>query len=183
MTKGALDFISKPFFTEDLLRSIDYVSRKKDLDGQRGEHRSSLELRVKEKTVELNRFYVSVLSALAMAVEKRELGTFGCSKRANRYCRGIAALLSLNEGQTNDLTAAALLHDIGTIGISDSILGEPGTLGRDEIKIVRSHPQNRVEILKPQKQFASIIPAILHQHERYYGSRYPMGLSGERIPL
>jgi FixJ family two-component response regulator len=53
MKKGALDFISKPFFTEDLLRSIDYVSRKKDLDRQREEHRSSLELRVKEKTVDV----------------------------------------------------------------------------------------------------------------------------------
>jgi putative two-component system response regulator len=183
INKGASDFISKPCSTADFLRSIDYVNRKKDLDRRHAEQRSRLEQRAKEKTAELNQVYISVLTALAMAVEKKELGTFGHSMRVSRYCRGIAAHLGLPEEQTNDLTTAALLHDIGMIGISDSILGKPGPLGRNEIKIVRSHPQNGVEILKPLEHFASVIPAILHHHERYDGSGYPVGLSGEQIPL
>jgi putative two-component system response regulator len=182
LKQGASDFISKPFYLADIMRSIEYVNRKRELDRQRAELLSGLESRVKEKTDELSQVYFSVLSALAMAVEKKDLGTFGHSMRVSRYCRGIAAHLGIVEKELNDLTTAALLHDIGKIGISDSILGKPGPLGRDEIEIVRSHPQNGVEILKPLKQFTSFLPAILHHHERHDGSGYPQGLSGEGIP-
>jgi putative two-component system response regulator len=183
LKQGASDFISKPLSLADLMKSIEYVNRKRELDRQRSELLSRLESRVKEKTDELNQVYFSVLSAMAMAVEKKDLGTFGHSMRVSRYCRGIAEHLGIAETEMHDLTAAALLHDIGKIGISDSILGKRGPLGRDEIEIVRGHPQNGVEILKPLKQFTSILPAILHHHERHDGSGYPMGLSGESIPL
>lgn len=80
-----------------------------------------------------------------------------------------------------------MLHDIGKIGTSDFILGKPGPLDENEMKIVRSHPQKGVEILKPlQKIFAqleNILPAILHHHENFDGSGYPAGLSGGKIPL
>lgn len=183
LKQGASDFISKPFYLADLMRSIEYVNGKRELDRQRAEFLSGLELRVKEKTDELSQVYFSVLSALAMAVEKKDLGTFGHSKRVSRYCRRIAAHIGIVGKELNDLTAAALLHDIGKIGISDSLLGKPGSLDADEVEIVRSHPQNGVEILKPLKQFTSILPAILHHHERHDGAGYPQGISGEGIPL
>jgi HD-GYP domain-containing protein (c-di-GMP phosphodiesterase class II) len=95
----------------------------------------------------------------------------------------MASSLMLDKKEREDLKVAAMLHDVGKIGISDVILGKPGPLTEREMNIVRDHPSKGVEILKPIKQFESILPAILHHHENYDGSGYPHGLAGENIPL
>jgi putative nucleotidyltransferase with HDIG domain len=144
---------------------------------------SALEMKVEEKTRELENIYFSVLLTLAQAMEKKDIGTYGHCRRVSHYSRLIAVALDLNEKDREDLKTAAMLHDIGKIGISDFILGKTGALNNDEIYIVRHHPENGIEILKPLKQFESILPAILHHHENYDGSGYPHGLSGDNIPL
>ncbi|MBI4690506.1 MAG: response regulator [Nitrospirae bacterium] len=183
LKRGASDFITKPFFVADLIKSIDYVGKKRDLDRQKKELLATLETRVSEKESELRQIYFSVLSSLAQAMEKKDTGTYGHCRRVSHYVRLIAAALDLHENDRNDLKVAAMLHDIGKIGISDFILGKNGRLTNDELDNIRRHPQKGVEILKPLKQFESILPAILHHHENYDGSGYPEGLSGENIPL
>jgi putative nucleotidyltransferase with HDIG domain len=183
LKNGASDFITKPFFITDLIKSIGYVNKKRELDNQRKELLTTLESEVNEKTKELKDIYFSVLSSLAQAMEKKDIGTYGHSKRVSYYSRLIAAALDLKENDRKDLKAAALLHDIGKIGISDFILGKQGHLDEKEFQTVKDHPKKGVEILKPLKQFESILPAILHHHENYDGSGYPYGLSGENIPL
>lgn len=187
LKKGASDFISKPFFAADLIKSIEYVNKKRELDKQKKEMLSTLELKINEKTEELRKVYFSVLSSLSQAMEKKDTGTYGHSRRVSHYSRLISAALDLNEKDREDLKAASMLHDIGKIGISDFILGKPGPLNEGEMSIIRSHPQKGIEILKPLlepfKQFKSILPAILHHHESYDGSGHPYGLSGENIPL
>ncbi len=183
LKRGAADFISKPFFVTDLIKSIEYVNKKQELDKQRKELLITLELKVDEKTRELKDIYFSVLSTLAQAMEKKDIGTYGHCRRVSYYSGLIAASIDLNERDSEDIKAAAMLHDIGKIGISDFILGKRDSLDNAEIDTVRSHPQKGVEILKPLRQFEHILPAILHHHENYDGSGYPAGLSGENIPL
>jgi len=183
LKKGATDFISKPFFIADMIRSIEHVSTKRALDVQKRKQVLMLRQTVEEKTDELNRINFSVLASLAQAMEKRDVGTYGHSKRVNYTVRLIAAALDLSEHQREELKTAATLHDIGKIGITDFILGKQGPLNESEKEIIKSHPQKGYEILKPLKQFESILPAILHHHEQYDGTGYPAGLSGEEIPL
>lgn len=183
LKRGASDFITKPFLVTDIIKSIEYINKKRELDRQRKEMLTILETKVNEKTEELKAVYFSVLSSLAQAMEKKDIGTYGHSRRVSQHSMMIADALGLKEEERDSLNTASLLHDIGKIGISDFILGKQGPLNENEMRIVRSHPQKGVEILKPLKQFESILPAILHHHESYDGSGYPDGLAGEDIPF
>lgn len=183
LKRGASDFIVKPFFLKDLIKSIDFVKKKRDLERAKKELLSGLELAVNEKTEELKKIYTHVLSSLANAMEQRDSGTYGHSRRVSYNSRLIAAALNLGEAERADLKTAALLHDIGKIGISDFILAKEGPLSDQEREVVRNHPRKGVEILKPLKQYERILPDILHHHESYDGSGYPQGLAGKHIPL
>jgi putative nucleotidyltransferase with HDIG domain len=187
LKSGASDYVSKPFLLADLTRSIDYVNKKREQERRRRELLESLEHNVRERTEELKNVYFPVLSSLAHAMETRDRGTYGHSRRVSHNSELIAAALGLDPEERDNLKAAALLHDIGKIGTSDFILGKKGALTEEEKKIVRGHPQQGVEILRPLagafKQLGSILPAILHHHENFDGSGYPSGLAGEAIPL
>ena len=183
LKSGASDFISKPFRMADLVRSIEYVGKKRELERHKRNLLENLEHVVNEKTEELKQVYMHVLSSLAQAMEKRDIGTYGHSRRVSYNSRLIAAALDLPEKERADLKTAALLHDIGKIGISDFILGKQCSLNEEERRVIQNHPQKGYEILKPLKQFEPILPAILHHHEHYDGSGYPAGLAGEEIPL
>jgi len=180
---GAADFISKPFFIADMIRSIEHVNTKRGFDRQKREMFLLLENTVAEKTEELNRVQLSVLSSLAQAMEKKDVGTYGHSKRVNHQARMIADALDLSNTQREELKTAAMLHDIGKIGITDFILGKQAPLNAEERDIIKSHPQKGYEILKPIKQFEPILSSILHHHEHYDGTGYPGGLAGDEIPL
>jgi putative two-component system response regulator len=183
MRNGAADFLSKPFFVSDMIKSVEYIKKLKALDRKRSELLVSVEATAKEKETELKNIYLSILSSLALTMEKKDIGTYGHSRRVSYYARLIAAVLDLNEEDRVNLKAASLLHDIGKIGITDFILGKNGRLSPGELDEVKSHPLKGVEILKPLKQFRPILPAILHHHESYDGAGYPDGLAGEKIPL
>jgi len=183
LKKGASDFVTKPFFIADLIKSIDYINKKKELDREKKKALQSLEAKVNEKTEDIKKTHFEVLLSLAQTIEKRDLGTYGHSRRVTLYSSLIATSLSLTDTEKNDLKTAALLHDIGKIGISDFILGKQGPLTENEMFAVRSHPEKGVEILQPLKQFKPILPLILHHHENYDGSGYPYGLAGKDIPL
>ena len=181
--EGVSDFINKPFFAADLLNSIKRIEMKREMDMERKKFVDDLKCRVKKQTDELKGVYFSVLSSLAQAMEKKDMGTYGHCRRVSYCSRLIAAALDLDEREREDLKAAAMLHDIGKIGISDFILGKNGPLDEEETGVIRSHPEKGVDILKPLKQLKSILPAILHHHESYDGSGYPHGLAGEDIPF
>ena len=184
---GASDFISKPFFATDLVRSIEFVNKRRRLEQEKKEFLLSLSSKLDEAKEELSTIYFSVLSSLAQAMEKRDMGTYGHSMRVKHYSDFIAEALCLGNEAREHLRVAAMLHDIGKIGTSDFILGKPGPLDEHELREVRSHPQKGVEILSPLTtifgQLDQILPAILHHHEHYDGSGYPAGLAGEEIPL
>src|SRR5574341_58648 len=180
---GASDFITKPFLLGDLIKSIEFVQKKRELERQQRALFATLERKVEEKTEELRRIYLHVLASLAQAMEKKDTGTYGHSRRVSYHVRLIAAAMDLGVAEREDLKAAALLHDIGKIGITDFILGKNGPLSDGEMDVIKSHPRKGVEILKPLTQFERMLPSILNHHEQYDGSGYPDGIAGEAIPL
>lgn len=183
LKRGASDFLIKPFFAADLIRSIEFVLRKRDLDNQRKELLESLEAKVRERTQALETIHLDVLASLAQALEARDFSTYGHCKRVSEYAKRIAKKLDFDAEELRYLEIGALLHDVGKIGINDMILLKPGKLDPVEWKNLRSHSEKGVEILKPLKYLEPALPGILHHHENYDGSGYPHGLKGENIPL
>jgi HD-GYP domain-containing protein (c-di-GMP phosphodiesterase class II) len=95
----------------------------------------------------------------------------------------LAAALNCSVQETYEIELSALLHDIGKIGIPDSILGKPSRLETNEFEIMKSHPARSAKILEKITSFKNLIPGIKFHHERYDGLGYPDGLAGENIPL
>jgi len=127
--------------------------------------------------------YKSTVEVLANAMDSKDAYTHGHSRRVAAYAVDIAKALGMNDTQVGDLEIAALLHDIGKIGIRDSILCKPGRLTKDEYEIIKTHPVISGKILEPVDFLKGLIPVIRYHHERYDGNGYPDGLKGEDIPL
>jgi hypothetical protein len=132
---------------------------------------------------DLEAMVINVGKSLVSAIEAKDPYTSGHSERVNLYSMLTANYLDLDEEQKKDLNWASVLHDIGKIGIPESILNKPGKLDGAEYAIIRGHPQKGYNILKPLEQLKASLPGIIHHHERYDGSGYPRGLKGEEIPL
>lgn len=136
--------------------------------------------RLYEETKEA--FYATS-SALAEAIEKRDPYTGGHTRRVLGYCMAIARHLDMSEDEMEALKLAAVLHDIGKIGIEDRILLKKTAFAPDEAEKMRMHPQLGADILNQIPKLKDIMPGMLHHHERVDGFGYPMGLKGEDIPL
>ncbi len=121
--------------------------------------------------------------ALVAAVDARDPYTRAHSLNVAAYAETIARRMRLPVWERASLRRAALLHDVGKIGVPDAILTKPGGLNEAEFAVVKRHPEIAIEILGHLSYLAAQLPLILHHHERYDGRGYPAGLSGERIPL
>ncbi|MFC1822194.1 HD domain-containing phosphohydrolase [Thermodesulfobacteriota bacterium] len=132
---------------------------------------------------DLEQFVINVVRSLVHTIEAKDYYTRGHSERVNRYAMMMAERLDLGEKQRNTLHWASILHDIGKIGIPESILNKPDRLNDEEYDLIKEHPQKGSEIIKPIDQLCDALPVILHHHERYDGGGYPDGLKGKEIPL
>ena len=124
-----------------------------------------------------------ILFALAQAVEQRD-------QRTGRHCERVAhggvmlgIALGLDRPSLLALYCGGYLHDVGKVGIPDSILLKAGRLTGEEWSVMRTHPLRGEEICRHLRSLGPVLPIIRHHHERWDGSGYPDGLSGERIPL
>ena len=126
---------------------------------------------------------LSIIYALAAAVDARDHYTSSHSKKVSEYAVALAEALNLEPLEINKLSTCALLHDIGKIGISDEILTKQGELTAEEWEAIKTHPQLGATIVSHVGNLAPYVLGILHHHERYDGSGYPQGLKGEEIPL
>ncbi|TVM16942.1 response regulator receiver protein [Oceanidesulfovibrio indonesiensis] len=130
----------------------------------------------------IQRMNVEFITSYVQAVEAKDTYTKGHSERVRDISLQLGQALGLGQAQLDDLGAAALLHDIGKIGIPDEILNKPNALNFHEQKIMRRHPVIARDILAGVKSLHPILPVVYHHHERYDGLGYPDGLSGEAIP-
>ena len=131
----------------------------------------------------LKETFLHTAEALAEAVNSRDPYTGGHTRRVRRYALQLADAIDLNEQETDGLQLAAILHDIGKIGIDDAILRKSNRLTDEEQQRMREHPRIGVRIIGHIEEMQNVIPGVLHHHEWYDGSGYPAGLTGERIPL
>ena len=132
---------------------------------------------------DLQSSYINSICAITNALEAKDTYSYGHSSNVTDYTRLIAEDLSLSSLEKESIINAALLHDVGKIGISDAILLKPGKLTSAEWEIIRSHPLRGKEILEPLSFLEEALPSIYHHHERYDGQGYPDGLKGKEIPL
>jgi response regulator RpfG family c-di-GMP phosphodiesterase len=155
LKRGASDFILKPVNLDQVLLAAERALERRQLILERREHQALLETRVAEATRDL----------------AAALGQLRDTYQATLEALGSA------------LGRGVLLHDIGKIGISDSILLKPGPLTPEEWAIMRSHPEFGRQILERVPFLRDAIPVVYHHHERWDGTGYPLGLAGPAIPL
>lgn len=125
----------------------------------------------------------SMLDALVTAVNNKDRYTRRHSEDVMRYCLQIAAELGMEQILQDDLATAALLHDVGKIGIPDFVLRKPSALTMEEIEIIKHHPVMGAVIVAAVPGLERTLEAVRHHHERWDGGGYPDGLVGLEIPL
>lgn len=207
LESGATDLLSKPVHRGELLARIRNVLSVKCFQDALMRHRESLEDTVRRRTAELEASRLELIHCLARAAEFRDDDTGRHILRVGRYSRIIGEALGFSESQLEILEPAAQLHDVGKIGIPDAILLKAGKLTADEFdqmqkhcgygrQIVDGQPDRDTEIIRSHAEMGARIMDIgrspilemakriaLTHHERWDGSGYPLGLSGEDIPL
>jgi putative nucleotidyltransferase with HDIG domain len=130
---------------------------------------------------ELKELNWGTLEALARTVDAKSHWTAGHSQRVTEMAIKIGSVLQLKPAALDSLQRAALLHDIGKVGIPSAILDKPSRLSDEEFRIIKRHPEIGAKIVKPIRAYQEITPIIAQHHERFDGKGYPMGLAGEEI--
>lgn len=126
---------------------------------------------------------INTIYALAATVDAKDHFTYGHSKKVSKYAADIAEALGFPEDRVAEVRAAALLHDIGKIGVSDQILTKGGSLTDEEWEPIHTHPSMGVSIIKHVQGLNGCLAGIGYHHERFDGSGYPSGLKGHNIPI
>ncbi|HWP42887.1 MAG TPA: HD domain-containing phosphohydrolase [Blastocatellia bacterium] len=197
MRQGAFDYITKPFDLQQVLMAVDRALRYQALVAAKRHYELSLEQTVRERTKELRSLnqdlngmlealytnYRATLRALAGALEARDVETRGHSDRVVAYCLRLGRELGLSHNDLISLEQGALLHDIGKIGVPDQILLKQGELSAEEWTEMRKHIQHGLRIINGIDFLSGARPVVGQHHEKFDGSGYPLGLSGEAIHI
>lgn len=165
-------YIVKPFDPEELKLTIETGIQKFDL--------------VNNKTVilkDLRELFYKTIKLIASALDAKDPYTHGHSLRVTMYSLILAKNLNLDDTTLEEIETAGLLHDIGKIGIPQSILCKPGKLTDDEFEVMKSHPAQAEKMLMGIKKLTVISNWLRTHHEKWDGTGYPNGLKGEEIPI
>ncbi len=128
-------------------------------------------------------FFSSVVRALTSAIDAKDRYTCGHSDRVARLSVCLARQLGCDKNDLNTIYLSGLLHDIGKIGINDSVLRKPGPLTPEELEHIKTHPELGCRILDGVKQLDKVLPVVRHHHEAWNGRGYPDGLKADETPL
>ncbi|MEN8141032.1 MAG: HD domain-containing phosphohydrolase [Thermodesulfobacteriota bacterium] len=172
---GAVDFMAKPFQANELKAKLQRIYRERLILAELAERRES------EKT-----FFLHIVESLAISLDEKDRYTHGHSQRVTSYALQLAEQIPEADVDLELLRLCGILHDIGKIGVPDKILGKMDCLTDAEFAVIRKHPEQGAQILRPMesdRRIAKISKVIRHHHERYDGMGYPDGLQGEEIPL
>jgi putative nucleotidyltransferase with HDIG domain len=187
---GAYDYLLKPFEREQLLAMVRRALEHRRLKLENRAYQSNLESLVAARTeqlrqamTDLERSYDITLEALGDALDLKDAETEGHSKRVTAFTIAIARAMGLSGERIRVIARGAFLHDIGKMAIPDAILRKPGALTEAETEIMREHCFRGYQMLK-KIPFLSEAAEIVYAHqERFDGTGYPRGLSGQDIPL
>lgn len=172
---GAVDFVTKPF-TPDVLtlrvkHTLELVHLQRNLSDA-----------VARKTRENERLSMHVVQTLAEAIDAKDEYTNGHSTRVADYSREIARRYGYTSRQQEEIYMMGLLHDVGKIGIPDSVINKPGKLTPDEYEVIKTHSRVGARILRKIEEMPKLVEGARWHHERYDGKGYPDGLVGDSIP-
>ena len=143
----------------------------------------SVESNSSGKSFEDEQSYSATIYALTATIDAKDQYTFGHSQRVAEYATLLASCMGLDKSHLELLREAALLHDIGKIGVPEHILTKRGRLTQEEYEIIKKHVDMSVTIIKHLPSVNHVIPAVIGHHERWDGKGYPRGIKGDSIPL
>lgn len=195
---GAVDYVTKPFEYAEVRVRVDAHLKLRRLQEQLEDHNRRLEDMVQEQVRDIVASHMATISALAKLAESRDDDTGNHVRRVQTYCRILAECLAgtpefsceIDAAYVDHLFHAAMLHDIGKVGIPDAVLLKPGRLTENEFAVMQTHTvigaRTLEDVLRihPQNEFVSMgVHIARSHHERWDGSGYPDGLVEEEIPL
>ena len=187
---GALDYLTKPFDKDDVINVVERGLRKRqDLVRLKLEHEDLLRIKeYLEKEVETARdnlllYYEGTIKALIRAIDAKDHYTFDHSEHVARLSLSIADAIGFSKITKDKLEHAAIMHDIGKIGINEQILRKESLLTEEEHIEMRKHPEIGARIVRAVPFLEDTVDVILYHHERFDGNGYPEGLEGDKIPL
>jgi response regulator RpfG family c-di-GMP phosphodiesterase len=187
---GAFDYIMKPFDLRQVEAAVKRALEHHELREAKRRYENHLEELVEQRTAELDHAllaledaYRSTLKALTAALETRDAETHGHSERVVTFSLRLGRELGLDKAQMTALEFGSLLHDIGKIGVPDSILRKPAKLDEAEWAKMREHPLHGQGILREIAFLEGAAQVVAQHHERWDGSGYPLGLRGCEIDL
>ena len=126
---------------------------------------------------------LGAIYALVSAVETRDPYIYGHSRKVSTYAGALAEAIGLSPDEVSNVSTAALLHDIGKIGIPDKVLNKKKKLNGENWEVIKNHPRLGANIIGNIPNLVPCVRSILHHHERWDGGGYPEGLKGEEIPI
>jgi cyclic di-GMP phosphodiesterase len=187
---GAFDYLMKPFDLRQVEAVVKRALEHYDLVVAKQRYENHLEELVEQRTAELDRAlnslegaYRSTLKALTAALETRDSETHGHSERVVSYSLRLGREYGLNSAEMKSLEFGSLLHDIGKIGVPDSILRKPAKLTDEEWVRMREHPLHGQQILRGIEFLQGAARVVAQHHEKWDGTGYPLGLRNEDIDI
>lgn len=181
LMEGADDFITKPFRQDILIQRISRIIELHFLQTNLKEEVARQTAKAEERSRKIEQMSLQTIHTLANAIDAKDPYTKGHSARVSQYAVMMAEALGWEKERVENLRYAALLHDIGKIGVPDSILNNPKKLTEAEYNIIKSHASMGGEILKNKMMVEGAEDVAMSHHERFDGSGYPKGLEGEQI--
>ncbi len=182
---GAVDYITKPFDTAEVKARVKTHLTLKIAQEALKNQNLILDEKVRERTFELEKTQIEIINRLGMAAEYRDKDTGYHINRLSSYSEIMGKALGLSEKDCKILSLASTMHDVGKIGIPDTILLKPGKLTDEEMEIMKTHTTIGAELLSGSMSFLLQTAEIISHthHENWDGNGYPRGLKGEDIPL
>ena len=181
---GAMDYLMKPFHIEEIRARVHQALEKRQLILDNRAYQQTLEQRVRAQAHRLEELFLATLQAFAAALEVKDPYTRGHSIRVSQYSVAIARALRLDDETIRQIDIGGHLHDIGKIGVRESVLNKPGPLTDEEYEHIMTHPVVGWRILTPLLTDVPLALRIVRSHhERYDGRGVPDGLQGDEIPL
>ncbi len=183
MRLGACDYLRKPFDMDELGLTIQKAIQTYHLKLENLRYKYYLEQEVRKKTADVQLSFFDIIRAFAGSIQMRDPWTGDHIKKVSEISYLIGKEMGFDQKKLDEIKIGGLLHDIGKIGIADSILIKNGTLTPEEFAEIKTHPHKGYEILKDIESVSQFIPYVLEHHEKFDGTGYPSHLKGEEIKI